>query len=93
MGYREMEGSNVRYVDAQSSAAARWGNQNNSPFGGQYATQPGMTRQLMGFNLEDSPQPMKTRKDRCNSMGSSSQYSGDYSNDTQEIDLELKLSL
>ncbi|KAI3983665.1 hypothetical protein MKX01_001069 [Papaver californicum] len=95
MGYREMEGTDdVRYVDAQSCTATRWSNQNNGLFGGQYATQPGMTRQLMSFNLEDSAaQPKKTRKDRCNSMGSSSQYSGEYSNDTQEIDLDLKLSL
>ncbi|KAI3862416.1 hypothetical protein MKX03_013659 [Papaver bracteatum] len=93
MGYREMEGSDVRYVDSQACNTTRWSNQNNGLFGGQYATQPGMTRPLMSFNLEDSAQTKKTRKDRCNSMGSSSQYSGEYSNDTQEIDLDLKLSL
>ncbi|OVA08585.1 hypothetical protein BVC80_209g331 [Macleaya cordata] len=91
MGLREMEGTDIRYGDSQSCTTARW-NHNNGILDTQYATQPSMTRQLLSLQMEDSVQKKKIRKDRCNSMGSSSQNSGD-SSEMQELDLDLKLSL
>lgn len=80
MGMGQLEGANVRYSDSQpSSATPRFHNQFPSSGTAEtpYFAQPSMTRQ---YPVEDSFQK-KRKKDR-----------GD-SSDSQEPDLELRLSL
>ncbi|XP_059635914.1 protein SPEAR1-like [Cornus florida] len=89
MGWGER--TNVRYGDSQPSTTARWDNPGNGNLEIQHFAQPSMTRHLlMNLQVEDSLDD-KRKKDRSNSMGSSSQNSG--SSDNQELDLELRLSL
>ncbi|KAK9269207.1 hypothetical protein L1049_000976 [Liquidambar formosana] len=88
MGFSEMERANVRYGDSQPSTT-RW-NPSNSILETQHFAQANMTRPLLNLHHEDSLQK-KRKKDRGDSMGSSSQNSE--SSDTQELDLELRLSL
>ncbi|KAL4295975.1 hypothetical protein GQ457_12G023020 [Hibiscus cannabinus] len=80
--------ANFRYGDSQPSTTTSWnpssGIQENKHFG-----QPNMTRQLLNLHAEDSNS--RSKKHRSSSVGSSSQNSE--SSDTQELDLELRLSL
>ncbi|OMO82646.1 hypothetical protein CCACVL1_11853 [Corchorus capsularis] len=79
---------NIRYGDSQPSTTASW-NPSSGILEAQYFAQPAnMTRQLL--HVEDS-QPIRSKKHRSSSLGSSSQNSE--SSDTQELDLELRLSL
>ncbi|KAL4282774.1 hypothetical protein GQ457_16G002770 [Hibiscus cannabinus] len=77
--------ANFRYGDSQPSTTASSGNLEIS----QHFAQPNMTRQLLNLHVEDSHS--RSKKHRSNSLGSSSQNSE--SSDTQEVDLELRLSL
>ncbi|KAK8660580.1 hypothetical protein V6N13_051502 [Hibiscus sabdariffa] len=75
--------ANIRYGDT----AASW-NPRSGILDSQHFAQPNMTRQLL--NVEDV-QPKNSKKHRSSSLGSSSQNSE--SSETQELDLELRLSL
>ncbi|KAB2019586.1 hypothetical protein ES319_D07G006700v1 [Gossypium barbadense] len=86
-GYSSMMGlseydqrANISYGDSQPSTAASW-----NPGSGILDAQPNMTRQLLSLHVEDL-HPKKSK-----SLGSSSQNSE--SSETQELDLELRLSL
>ncbi|KAK8348326.1 hypothetical protein V6Z12_A06G075100 [Gossypium hirsutum] len=78
--------ANIRHGDSQPSSGF---------LDTQHFAQPNMTRQLLNLNVEfltflqDSHS--RSKKHRSNSLGSSSQNSE--SSDTQELDLELRLSL
>ncbi|KAL1159586.1 hypothetical protein V6Z11_A07G007400 [Gossypium hirsutum] len=72
--------ANISYGDSQPSTAASW-----NPGSGISDAQPNMTRQLLNLHVEDL-HPKKSK-----SLGSSSQNSE--SSETQELDLELRLSL
>ncbi|KAL7589949.1 protein SPEAR3 [Lactuca sativa] len=84
MAMGELERSNTIYGQSQFSSDPRW-NANNVIFEAQHYGQPGITRHLFQVEVEDS---LKIRSD---SMGSISQNSN--SNGSQELDLELRLSL
>ncbi|KAA3457811.1 protein SPEAR3-like isoform X1 [Gossypium australe] len=72
--------ANISCGDSQPSTAASW-----NPGSGILDAQPNMTRQLLNLHVEDL-HPKKSK-----SLGSSSQNSE--SSETQELDLELRLSL
>ncbi|KAK8695116.1 hypothetical protein V6N13_000291 [Hibiscus sabdariffa] len=80
--------TNFRYGDSQPSTTASW-NPSSGSLESQHFAQPNMTRQLLNLHVEDSHS--RSKKHRSNSLGSSSQNSE--SSDTQEVDLELRLSL
>ncbi|KAK8535445.1 hypothetical protein V6N13_081574 [Hibiscus sabdariffa] len=81
--------ANIRYGDTQPSTAAMciW-NPRSGILDSQHFAQPNMTRQLL--NVEDV-KPKNSKKHRSSSLGSNSQNSE--SSETQELDLELRLSL
>ncbi|XP_022756454.1 protein SPEAR1-like [Durio zibethinus] len=81
--------ANIRYGDSQPSTTASW-NPGSGILDCQHFAQPNMTRQLLNPHVEDS-QTKKSKTHRSNSLGSSGQSSE--SSDTQELDLELRLSL
>ncbi|KAJ7969575.1 Protein SPEAR3 [Quillaja saponaria] len=89
MGLPEYERTSIKYGadHTPSTHTARWDSSNGfvepQPF-----VQPSMTKHLI--NLHDS-QHKNMKKHRSNSMGSNSQNSK--SSDSQELDLELRLSL
>nr|QBL95708.1 SPOROCYTELESS-like EAR-containing protein 3 [Carica papaya] len=85
-GLSEYERTNIRYGDSQPPVAASW-NPSHGFLETQHLAQPSMTRHLLNLHLGNE----NSKKDRSNSMGSSSQNSE--SSDTQELDLELRLSL
>ncbi|BAU02903.1 hypothetical protein LR48_Vigan10g010700 [Vigna angularis] len=78
MSLPEYERTSIRYGDSQPTNTARW----------EHANSTAQTRPLL--NLYDS-QHIDTKKHRSGSVGASSQNSE--SSDTQEPDLELRLSL
>ncbi|RDX62346.1 Protein SPEAR3 [Mucuna pruriens] len=78
MSLPEYERTNIRYGDSQPTNTARW----------EHANSTAQTRPLL--NLYDS-QHIETKRHRSGSVGASSQNSE--SSDTQEPDLELRLSL
>ncbi|GJX02609.1 SPEAR3-like protein [Tanacetum coccineum] len=82
MGIVEPERSNMIYGHAQLSS-----DPSNAMFEAQLYVQPGITRHLFQVEVEDS---LRT-KNMNNSMGSRSQNYD--SNGSQEVDLELRLSL
>ncbi|XP_076884987.1 protein SPEAR3-like [Bidens hawaiensis] len=84
MGMSELERSNIAYVQSQPSRDPRW-NASNAIFEAEHYAKPGLTMHL--FQLEDS----LGEKKWSDSMGSSS-HNYD-SNGSQEMDLELRLSL
>ncbi|XP_070044683.1 protein SPEAR3-like [Nicotiana tomentosiformis] len=85
MGLGDIERANIRYGDSQPpSTASTW-----HP-GTVYEPQPNMTRCLLNLQVEDSLEKRR-KKDRSDSIGSSSQNSE--LNGSQELDLELRLSL
>ncbi|KAK9102769.1 hypothetical protein Sjap_020023 [Stephania japonica] len=79
----------MSYLDPQFSNTARW-NHNNVILESQYAAPPNATRQFLSSHIEESGQRNR-RQDRSRSMDFSSQHSN--SSETQDVDLELKLSL
>ncbi|KAJ6857036.1 protein SPEAR3-like [Populus alba x Populus x berolinensis] len=89
MGIGDYDGTNIRYGDSQPSTAASW-NSGHGIHEAQHYAQPNSTRHLLPLQAEDTP-PKKTKKHRSSSMGSSSQNSE--ASDTQELDLELRLSI
>ncbi|KAA8523140.1 hypothetical protein F0562_009563 [Nyssa sinensis] len=89
MGFGDVERANITYGDSQPNTTARWNPSNNMLETQHFAQQSMSTRHLLNLQVEDSQK--KRKKDRCASMGSSSQNSD--SSDTQELDLELRLSL
>ncbi|KAK8682842.1 hypothetical protein V6N13_038924 [Hibiscus sabdariffa] len=80
--------ANFRYGDSQPSTTTSW-NPSSGILENQHFGQPNMTRQLLNLHAEDSNS--RSKKHRSSSVGSSSQNSE--SSDTQELDLELRLSL
>ncbi|XP_050216236.1 protein SPEAR3 [Mercurialis annua] len=89
----DFERTNIRYGDSHShsqpsSTAASWNIHGNSFLQPQHFGQPSVARPLL--HVEDTL-PKMNKKHRSNSMGSSSQNSE--SSDSQELDLELRLSI
>ncbi|KAI3801937.1 hypothetical protein L1987_30056 [Smallanthus sonchifolius] len=84
MGMSEPERSNMIYGQPQPSSDPRW-NENTAMF--EADAQPEITRRLFQVEVEDSPR----KKKMSDSMGSSSRISD--SNGSQELDLELRLSI
>ncbi|KAL4303720.1 hypothetical protein GQ457_10G000600 [Hibiscus cannabinus] len=76
--------ANISYGDSQPSTAASW-NQGSGILDSQHYAQPNMARQLLNAETK------KSKKHRSSSLGSSSHNSE--SSETQELDLELRLSL
>ncbi|KAI5320410.1 PREDICTED: SPEAR3 [Prunus dulcis] len=93
MGLGEYERANVIYGGDNSphSSTARWDVHSNAILDTQHFVQPSMTRHLLNPPPVEDSQHNKSKKHRSSSMGSSSQNSE--SSDTQELDLELRLSL
>ncbi|KAJ6355521.1 hypothetical protein OIU77_006000 [Salix suchowensis] len=89
MGIGDYDGTNIGYGDSQPSTAASWNSGHGSYEAPHYA-QPNSTRHLLPLQAEDAP-PKKSKKHRSSSKGSSSQNSE--ASDTQELDLELRLSI
>ncbi|XVE54235.1 hypothetical protein DITRI_Ditri03aG0064100 [Diplodiscus trichospermus] len=81
--------ANIRYGDSQPSTTASW-NPGSGILDIQNFAQPNMTRELLNRHVEDS-QPKNSKKHRSKSLGSGGQNSE--TSDTQELDLELRLSL
>ncbi|KAE8712562.1 TMEM protein [Hibiscus syriacus] len=79
--------ANISFGDSQPSTAASW-NPCSGILDSHHYAQPNMTRQLL--NVEDL-QPKRSKKHRSSSLGSSSQNSE--TSETQELELELRLSL
>lgn len=89
MGMVDLEKANIRYADhSQPSTTARW-NPGNSMSETQHFAQPGIPRHFLNQQVEDSLQK-KRKKDRSTDSIGSSQNS---ESDSQELDLELRLSL
>ncbi|XP_019267304.1 PREDICTED: protein SPEAR3-like [Nicotiana attenuata] len=89
MGLSGIEGANIRYGDSQpTSIASTW--HPGTVYEPQHYAHPNMTRHLHNVQVEDSME-RRRKKDRSDSIGSSSQNSE--SNGCQELDLELRLSL
>ncbi|KAL9330151.1 hypothetical protein ACSQ67_005154 [Phaseolus vulgaris] len=87
MGISEYHKTNIRYGDSQKTNTARW-ETTNAIFESQYSAPSKVTRPFINLN---DPQDINTRKLRNGSVGSSSQNSE--FTDSQELDLELRLSL
>ncbi|KAI5556915.1 hypothetical protein BDE02_18G066500 [Populus trichocarpa] len=85
----DYDGTNIRYGDSQPSTTASW-NSGHGIHEAQHYAQPNSTRHLLPLQAEDTP-PKKSKKHRSSSRGSSSQNSE--ASDTQELDLELRLSI
>ncbi|THG01431.1 hypothetical protein TEA_023619 [Camellia sinensis var. sinensis] len=89
MGMVDLEKANIRYADhSQPSTTARW-NPGNSMSETQHFAQPGIPRHFLNQQVEDSLQK-KRKKDRSTDSIGSSQNS---ESDSQELDLELRLSI
>ncbi|KAK1434725.1 hypothetical protein QVD17_00475 [Tagetes erecta] len=87
MGMSELERSNMAYVQSQPSNDPRW-NASNAMVESEHYANPGITmHHLFQVKVEDSLRI----KEWGDSMGSSSHNSD--SNGSQELDLELRLSL
>lgn len=90
MGLGDYDRTNIRYGgDFQPSTAASW-NSGHNIYEAQHYAQANATRHPLPLQVEDTPQK-HSKKHRSSSMGSSSQNSE--SRDTQELDLELRLSI
>ncbi|XP_014508490.1 protein SPEAR3 [Vigna radiata var. radiata] len=87
MGISEYQKTNIRYGDSQQTNTARWETA-NAIFESQYSAPSNVTRSFINLN---DPLNVDTRNLRNGSVGSSSQNSE--SSDSQELDLELRLSL
>ncbi|KAH1235921.1 Protein SPEAR3 [Glycine max] len=86
MGLSEYQKTNIRYEDSQPTNIARWETA-SVILESQYSAPSNIARPFL--NLNDTQDI--DRKHRNGSVGSSSQNSE--SSDTQELDLELRLSL
>ncbi|MFS7997935.1 putative SPEAR family protein [Helianthus anomalus] len=86
MSMGELDRSNMIYGLSQPSRDLRWC-ANNATFVAEHYVQPRTTRHLFQVDVEDSLWKNK----RSDSMGSSNGISD--SNGSQELDLELRLSL
>ncbi|KAK7319974.1 hypothetical protein RJT34_04703 [Clitoria ternatea] len=84
----EYQKANIRYGDSQLSNAPRWEHANAILQNYQSSAPSNIT--LPFLNLNDSHQDIDSKNHRSGSVGSSSQNSD--SSDTQELDLELRLS-
>ncbi|CAL5438341.1 unnamed protein product [Camellia sinensis] len=89
MGLGDLERPNMGYGDSHPRTTRRW-NPGNDMLVTQQFAQPGMERHFLNQQVENSLQN-KRKKDRSDSIGSGSQNSE--TSDTQELDLELRLSL
>ncbi|XP_020220259.1 protein SPEAR3 [Cajanus cajan] len=87
MSLSEYQKTNIKYGDSQQTNIARWETA-KVILESQYSSPSNITRPFL--NLNDS-QDIDTKKHRNGSVSSSSQNSE--SSDTQELDLELRLSL
>ncbi|KAK9059473.1 hypothetical protein SSX86_020175 [Deinandra increscens subsp. villosa] len=87
MGMSELERSNMTYAQSQPSIDPRWNASNAMSFEAENYANPGVTMHLFQVKVEDSMR----KKKWSDSIGSSS-HNYD-SNGSQELDLELRLSL
>ncbi|KAL3839894.1 hypothetical protein ACJIZ3_024485 [Penstemon smallii] len=85
IGLQDLDRANTRYGDSHPTSVARW-HPDNAGFGSQHFEEPNMTRSFLEPGVEGSP----SKKNKKDSLGSSSQNSE--SSSTQDIDLELRLS-
>ncbi|KAM3216124.1 protein SPEAR3 isoform X1 [Capsicum annuum] len=86
MGMSGIEGGNIRYGDSQpNSRLSTW--HPGTVYDPQVYAQPNMTRHHHHMQVEDSME-RRRKKDRSDSIGSNSQNS-----ESNELDLELRLSL
>ncbi|XP_057785786.1 protein SPEAR1-like [Salvia miltiorrhiza] len=83
MGLPDLDGANLAYGDSQPTNVARW-HQGNAGYGTQHFVEPSMTRSFFEAPAQGSHN--MNMKDGSSSLNSESSSS-------QEIDLELKLSL
>ncbi|PQQ13075.1 protein SPEAR1 [Prunus yedoensis var. nudiflora] len=95
MGVGEYERANIIYmveiIPHRVQQQGAWDVHSNAILDTQHFVQPSMTRHLLNPPPVEDSQHNKSKKHRSSSMGSSSQNSE--SSDTQELDLELRLSL
>lgn len=89
MGLGDLERPNLGYGDSHPRTTTRW-NPGNGMLVTQQFAQPSMEGHFLNQQVENSLQN-KRKKDRSDSIGSGSQNSE--TSDTQELDLELRLSL
>ncbi|PIN08464.1 hypothetical protein CDL12_18955 [Handroanthus impetiginosus] len=88
VGLPDLDRANITYGDSQPSSVARWP-PGNAGYG-QHFVEPNMTRSFLEPGVEG---PLNNnKKDWKDFMGSSSHQDSE-SNSSQEIDLELRLSL
>ncbi|KAL4281485.1 hypothetical protein GQ457_03G046370 [Hibiscus cannabinus] len=88
MGIEEYETRpNIRYGDFQPSTTSSWNHGNGILDSSRNFAQ----RQLLNLHHAEDSAPKRTKEQRSNSLGTISQSSE--SSDTQELDLELRLSL
>ncbi|KAK6126885.1 hypothetical protein DH2020_014458 [Rehmannia glutinosa] len=80
MGLADIDGTNIRYGDTQSGSIARWNIPGNAGMGNQHFVEPIMTRPFFEPIVEGS-----NKKDMSSQNPESSS--------SEEIDLELRLSL
>ncbi|KAL4589616.1 hypothetical protein LXL04_002524 [Taraxacum kok-saghyz] len=91
MGMGELERRNIVYGESQPSSNSRW-DATNAIFEAQLYAQPaGINRPLSSPEVIEDSLRKEKRKDQNDTMGSSTQNSD--SNGSQELDLELRLSL
>ncbi|KAJ4839887.1 hypothetical protein Tsubulata_003195 [Turnera subulata] len=91
MGHgHDYERTTIRYGDSQPYSATSW-HPGNSMFDTQHFAQSSSTRHLLNLQVEDTQHKTSKKHRSSNSVGSSSQNSE--SNDSQELDLELRLSI
>ncbi|XP_038700933.1 protein SPEAR3-like isoform X2 [Tripterygium wilfordii] len=87
-GVGDYERAPVRYGDSQPNSTPSW-NRGTGIYEHQHFTQPSMSANRPLLNLQ-AIEPKKSKKHRNDSIGSSQNSD---SSDTQELDLELRLSL
>ncbi|KAL6523583.1 hypothetical protein OROGR_017186 [Orobanche gracilis] len=90
----DFDRENITYGDHQARNAARWHHQGNAGCGTQqYFLEPSMTTSFLEPGMQGSLNKKKNKKKKelMDFMGASNQNSE--SNCTQDIDLELRLSL
>ncbi|CAI9100397.1 OLC1v1037391C1 [Oldenlandia corymbosa var. corymbosa] len=88
-GYGDYEGiTHIRYGDSQPTTTTRWPPGNTVIDYTQQYAQPGMTRQLLDLQAEESYGKRK-KKHGSESSSQNSESSGN----NQDLDLELRLSL
>ncbi|KAI3790162.1 hypothetical protein L2E82_02993 [Cichorium intybus] len=91
MGMGELERTNLIYGESQPSSNPRWDASNAILEAQRYAQPAGIDRHPLSPELIEDSLRKHRRKDQNDSVGSGSQNSD--SNGSQELDLELRLSL